>query len=187
MLLSVLVPTVPGREAKLASLLASLDAQVAKRKDVELLVLRDARGMTIGDKRNRMVAIARGEYVAFVDDDDAVAPDYVETIAAGLSERPEVLCFEVVVNGHGPTKTCYYGLSLNNQNLPDCYHRKPNHLMVWRRDLASSVPFPGMKTGEDTAWANEICARATKEIRIPRPLYSYNYDAADNSSTPREK
>lgn len=184
-ILSVLVPTVPGREGKLARLLLSLDPQVMARSDVELLVLRDCRGMTIGEKRSRMVALARGEYVAFVDDDDSVAPDYVETIVAHLGERPDVVCFEVVVNGHGPTKTCYYGLSLENKNLPDCYHRKPNHLMAWRRDLAVSVPFPAMRTGEDTAWANQICARASKEIRIPRPLYSYDYDPADNSATPR--
>lgn len=183
--LSVLVPTVPGREPKLQQLLASLDSQVAARTDVELLVLRDCRGMTIGEKRNRMIAISRGAYVAFVDDDDAVAPDYVATIVARLGERPDVVCFEVVVNGHGPTKTCHYGLALKNENLPTSYHRKPNHLMVWRRELAVAVPFPHMRTGEDTAWANLICARASKEIRIPRPLYSYNYDPADNSTTPR--
>jgi len=185
MLLSVLVPTVPGRETKLARLIASLDPQIAARGDIELLVLRDSRSLTIGEKRNRMVAIARGEYVAFVDDDDGVAPDYVSTIAAGLGAKPDVLCFEVVVNGHGPTKTCYYGLSLTDNNLPDCYQRKPNHIMVWRREIAVSVPFPALRTGEDTAWANEVCSRASKEVRIPRPLYSYDYDPADNSATPR--
>jgi hypothetical protein len=184
-LLSVLVPTVPGREHKLAKLLAVLDSQIAARSDVELLVLRDNRSMTIGEKRNRMLAISRGAYVAFVDDDDEVMSDYVSSIAPRLAESPDVLCFDVVVHGHGAPKTCYYSLAMSDQNLPDRYHRKPNHLMVWRRELAVACPFPSVKTGEDTAWANQICSRATKEIHVPRTLYSYNYDPADNSATPR--
>lgn len=186
-LLSILVPTVPGREHKLVKLLANLDPQIAKRDDVEMLVLRDNRGMTIGEKRNRMLAIARGTYVAFVDDDDEVTSDYVASIVPRLAEDPDVVCFDVVVNGHGAPKTCYYGLALHDQNLPDRYHRKPNHLMVWRREIATSVPFPSVKTGEDTAWANEICGRADKEVRIAKTLYSYNYDAADNSTIRRAR
>src|SRR5574341_337913 len=76
-LLSILVPTIPGREKKLASLLASLDAQVKHRSDIELLVLRDNRSMTIGEKRNKMIALARGDYCVFVDDDDDVAADSI--------------------------------------------------------------------------------------------------------------
>ncbi len=184
-LLSILVPTVPGREAKLGRLLASLDPQVNARSDIELLVLRDTRGMTIGEKRTRMVSIARGEYVAFVDDDDAVAADYVQTIVVHLAEKPDVVCFDVIVHGHGAPKPCHYGLTLGHENLSDRYHRKPNHLMVWRREIAASVPFPSMRTGEDTAWANLVCAVASKEVRIPRILYTYDYDPADNSATPR--
>ncbi len=184
-LFSVLIPTVPGRESKLARLLVSLESQVAAHPNVELLVLRDARRMTIGDKRNRMVAIARGEYVAFVDDDDAVAHDYVAAITARLPEKPDVLCFEVTVNGYGPTKPCHYGLKLPNADLGHAYHRKPNHIMVWRRALAVSVPFPAIRVGEDTAWADQICSVATTEIRIDRALYSYDYDPSDNSTTPR--
>jgi hypothetical protein len=185
-LLSILIPTVPGRETKLYSLLAGLDAQVRTAPDVELLVLRDNRGMTIGEKRNRMIQIARGDYVVFVDDDDAVTTDYVGVITEKLRvERPDVLCFSVTVRGHGPEKPCRYHPDFEHQNLPTGYTRKPNHLMPWRRDLALAVPFPALKVGEDTNWAAAIAPKAAKIATIARALYTYQYDVDDNSATAR--
>ena len=133
-LLSLLVPTVPGREPKLAQLLDRLDKQIALRKDVELLVLRDNRSMPIGDKRNKMLSLARGAYVAFIDDDDMVSEDYVASIVAGLACTPDVLTFLVKVTGHGAGKICRYGLALQHQDLPHEYRRQPNHLRFVQRD-----------------------------------------------------
>lgn len=184
--LSILIPTVPDREAKLAALLASLDAQVAGRTDVELLVLRDNRSMSIGEKRNKMLQLARGDFVAFVDDDDAVAPDYVASICDRLrQDTPDVLCFTVAVRGYGPEKPCRYHPSFSHVTLPTEYRRKPNHLMVWRRDIALRVPFPAIRTGEDTAWAEQISAHANAVSTIDRTLYTYQFDHNDNSMTPR--
>lgn len=185
-LLSVLVPTVPGRESKLRSLLASLDKQVAARADVELIVLRDNRRMTIGEKRNKMVSLAHGDYVVFCDDDDAVVPDYVDVICERLAkERPDVLCFVVSVRGYGPEKPCRYHPDFEHVTLPHEYRRKPNHIMVWRRELALSVPFPAIALGEDTQWAEQIASRAERVASIDRTLYIYQFDANDNSMTPR--
>jgi hypothetical protein len=183
-LLSVLIPTVPWRDTKLHDLLRRLDPQVA-RDDVELLVLRDNRSMTIGEKRNKLRAIARGQYLAFVDDDDMVADDYVATILTQVSAGPDVINFFVNVEGHGPPKVCRYGLSLQHENLETEYHRKPNHLMVWKRELATSVAFVDTSFGEDTIWAEEMGKRARTEKTIKRVLYTYQFDPKDNSGIVR--
>lgn len=186
LLLSILIPTVPGREPKLTVLLANLDAQVAKRKNVELLVLRDNRAMTIGEKRNKMLAMARGDYCVFVDDDDAVSSNYVDCLCDALSrDRPDVLCFTVSVRGYGPEKPCRYHPDFRHETRPTEYLRKPNHLMAWRRELAMSVPFPAVVLGEDTAWAEAIAAKAEKVTTLPQTLYVYQFDPSDNSMTPR--
>lgn len=183
-LLSVLIPTVPWREKKLRDLLNLLDPQV-ERRDVELLVLRDNRSMTIGDKRNRLRVAARGQYLAFIDDDDMVSDDYVATILANVTAGSDVINFSVRVEGHGPPKLCRYGLTLQHANLESEYHRKPNHLMVWKREIATSVNFIDASFGEDTIWAEEMARRAKSEQTIARVLYTYRFDPNDNSGTTR--
>lgn len=185
-LLSILIPTVPGRERKLERLLATLDPQVRDRTDVELLVLRDNRRMTIGEKRNKMIVIARGLYVSFIDDDDAVAADYVEAICAALrADAPDVVCFTVDVVGRGRRRLCRYHPDITHENLPTEYRRKPNHLMVWRREIAATVPFQPVRFGEDTEWAERASVHAREVTAIERVLYTYQYDRHDNSRTSR--
>lgn len=182
-LLSILVPTIPGRDGKLKGLLSAIDMQISDRSDVELLVLRDSRGMTIGEKRNRMISIARGEYITFVDDDDAVAGDYVSTIVESLlADHPDVLCYLVLVEGHGHKRLCRYDPKLRDANYQNEYHRKPNHLMVWRREVALKEPFPPIQTGEDTMWADKMVAHASKVTHIDKILYTYRFDPRDNSA-----
>lgn len=185
-LLSILIPTVLGREKKLSSLLSVLVPQVFEREDVELLVLPDDRGMTIGEKRNRLVELASGDYVVFVDDDDAVTTDYVRSISETLlKDRPDVLCFQVLVRINGRGKICRYHPSFSHVDLAREYRRKPNHIMAWRRELARSVPFPSIRFGEDTCWADRAQGLAKKVSVLDRTLYTYQYDPRDNSATPR--
>jgi len=185
-LLSVLVPTVPDRDSKLVTLLRSLDAQANQRTDVEIIVLRDNRSMVIGEKRTKMLHLAHGEFVSFVDDDDAVTNDYIKSIVDNLqTEDPDVLCFFVMVHGHGTPRICRYHPSLEHANLPSEYRRKPNHLMVWRRELALREPFPVVSNGEDTDWANSMIKHVSSVGIIDRVLYNYQFDINDNSLTPR--
>lgn len=194
-LLSVLVCGVPSRlTQKFPSLIRNLDAQ-ASGKSVEILALVDNRSMTTGEKRNHLVKIARGNYLTFVDDDDRVTSNYIDAIlnACRQTPAPQVIVYDVWVSGymksHGlPDRRCSYDINFQNVNLADRYERKPNHLMVWRSEIAKSVQFPHVTRGEDTAWADRIFSRYQnlRQYRIPLTLYYYDFDANRSVTQARE-
>ena len=192
--LSILMASVSSRLAtKMPRVFLELERQ-AKDKDVEVLVLLDDRKRSIGHKRNALVLIAQGAFVAFVDDDDRVASDYVDRLLKKIGDgentlQPDVIVFDVWVSGYHERlglsdRLCSYDLDHEHQTLVDRYHRKPNHLMAWRTELVKQVPFSDSSSGEDTDWAQRICGRfkgMLRQERINKVLYSYDFDTNNTS------
>jgi hypothetical protein len=128
------------------------------------------------------VKIALGDYVVFVDDDDLVSPNYVSAICECVrGENPDVATFTVLVQRRGRELPCRYHPAFSHENRRTEYRRKPNHLCVWRRELAASRPFPDVRYGEDTAWATAMAPLAQRVSVIDETLYVYAYDPKDNS------
>src|SRR4051812_17824915 len=90
--LSILIPTLPSRRDYLNRLMDVLTPQLSAA--VEVLTDSDPDAST-GAKRNRLVARSAATYVAHVDDDDLVAPDYCRRILAAIESRPDVVTFWV--------------------------------------------------------------------------------------------
>lgn len=85
-LLSILIASVPERAEMLDALAHELERQCALH-DHQAAVMIDTRPLPVGRKRTELIAIAAGEYVCFVDDDDHVALDYVARIMEALEPR----------------------------------------------------------------------------------------------------
>ncbi len=104
-LVSIITPTF-GREQFLEQTLRWVRAQTYPR--IEWLVLDDSpeparmfagiaddriryehsgARLSIGEKRNRLIARARGDYVAHFDDDDYYAPQFLETMVSNLESH----------------------------------------------------------------------------------------------------
>ncbi len=76
---SILMLSIPERIESMKAAVTHLQGQAdatGQGKAVEILVLLDNRSKTISEKRNDLLQMARGKYVAFMDDDDAVSKDY---------------------------------------------------------------------------------------------------------------
>lgn len=102
--LSILTPTIPGREGALDRLRAVLADDVGHTTAVEWIVGRFSHrrdgGPTMGEVRNRMLAAALGEWVMFIDDDDVLTPGSVRRIVAALGESDaDVLGFDLLYRG----------------------------------------------------------------------------------------
>lgn len=94
-LLSILVGTTTHRTHQCGNLVDYLNQQVELwgRGDVEVLWLGDNLRCTAGMKRERLLRIARGKYLAYCDDDDTVAHNYVVRMADACATDVDVITF----------------------------------------------------------------------------------------------
>ncbi len=195
MLWSILICGIPERYHSVQPLLYSLlEAQaIARRPDVELLFLMDNKRRTVGAKRNVLLATSAGEYISFIDDDDEVAPNYVDKILAeitkGRKESPpvDVICFSqrATLSPSGVIHECSYSLKFKERKLEQIdffptnslkWTGPPAHTMVWRRELTRIILFDNKNFGEDVDWVDQVCKRAKKEVQITGdPLYFYKF------------
>lgn len=145
---------------------------------VEVLFLADNKKQMLGEKRNIMVDMAQGRYVVFVDDDDRLEPDYLSSLLDATASDADVITFLVAVslNGGAP-KNCRYSKNFrHDRNTPREYERLPNHICCVKRDIATTVSFPHIPHGEDSAYSKLLVSKLTTEHHIPRVLYHYDYN-----------
>jgi glycosyltransferase involved in cell wall biosynthesis len=153
---------------------------VEYQQRLEILMLTDNRKMILGDKRQRMIEIAQGRYVQFIDDDDRIEPDMFQTILDATSSNADVITFgdSAAMDGK-PAKLCTYSISYAaDRNFPDRYERLPNHKMATKRELALKAGYPSIGCGEDSAYAKRLHPHLTREFSIKRTLYHYDFSTA---------
>jgi len=181
----ILIPTMPGREAMLAELLAVLEPQLTKGVGY----LTDAAPGTIGAKRQRMIEAAAADYIAFVDDDDMVAPDYVARILPCLKTKPDCvgITMHVTMDGRdwNPSPIFRHSLGFKENFLWHGQDRTPHHLCPLRRAVALQSRFPDIMWGEDYNYAQGLLQHLkSEEWSGDEPLYFYRYRSKPNDPPP---
>lgn len=175
MKLSVLIPTIPRHSRKLEALLIQLKKQ--KTDEVEILTYETEEypsGLSTGKKRNELISEARGEYVVFVDADDVISEDYIETILHATQGTPDIICFDVMYcNGSFKKPVKYSKKFGRDAEKPDYFERLPNHLMPVKRSIAHKVGYKDITYGEDADYAKRIRDRIRSESIINKTLYYY--------------
>ena len=184
-LLSILIPTTPGRAKKLKELCDMLEAQRWALPDpttVEILVSMDNGTLTVGAKRNKLLDLANGEYLCFIDDDDRIFGDYLIRILNALETRPDVVGITIFW-----TDQIFDAVRLLVRSLD--YYKfhwlmksetvtcgRPAHLNPTRSDIAKSVRFPeDVVAGEDAAWSAQVAFKLKTCVNIDEPIYHYNF------------
>ncbi len=172
--LSILICSVVERGLMLNKLLDVLSNQ--KTKEVEVLVEVDDREITTGEKRNKLLKRAKGEYVAFIDDDDTVSEDYIPKILKAIKSKPDCCGIEGIVTAKAKNRKRKFVHSMRYKSWFEkdgVYFRCPNHISPIRRELALRVQFPHITVGEDKVFSLKLQPLLEKEEYIEGPIYFY--------------
>lgn len=139
--------------------------------------------------RNAGIARARGEFIAFCDDDDLWERDKLEAQLAALRTKGAALCFTNLVSIDpasriiGPRKASprIYDRfpRLAYLTLPG-YYIAPSSVLVPKRVVTAVGGFddrPLLRGREDAEWFVRIAYRTRERfVRVPRPLVRYRTD-----------
>lgn len=186
-ILSILTPTIPERWEQLANIQLKIADQALLggfAAKVEHLALFDNKARSIGAKRQALVDIARGQYVAFVDDDDDVSEDYVASLLEAAQTGADVITFRQRAIYNGLESEVHFGAM--NQDGPftpgGITLRAPWHVCAWKRSVVQGCLFGESNYGEDLVW----CQQARKRIRtahhIDKVLHTYRHDASTTAA-----
>jgi glycosyltransferase involved in cell wall biosynthesis len=172
--LSILVCGITNRD--FSPLLTHLEKQ-SHDKPVEILSLVDNRKMKIGRKRNLLVEMSKGEYISFIDDDDWVTDDYVDSILEKVPNGADIITFDLMRYEDGAQdRVCHYTLNIERDyDTPEAYYRLPNHLMAYRKDVAEKVRYEESSFREDSNWSSAIRPYLATTSEVNKVLYNYQY------------
>ena len=180
--LSILIPTVIGREDKLAKLMSAIEPQLTS--EVQVYTLCDNKEMTIGDKRTALYKQAGGLFSVQIDDDDMIPDYYVEEVLKRIDTFPEVDCIGYIERCKwGGSRETFSDFSLRysewkeqKNNNEFAHVRTPFHKTPIRTDIAVQVPFEPIRWGEDHKWSIAINPLLKTEVYIPKVMYIYQYE-----------
>lgn len=183
--LSILLPTIESRKEIFGKLLDELLLQIQPFLDkVELLSICDNKEISIGSKRQRLLKMAKGEYVVFIDDDDWIAPNYIEKILDNTGS--DCIGFQIECTFEGKEKCLasshlkYKDWGENKDNfrfVRSIYHKTPV-----RRELALQAGFKDMRYAEDYDYSMRVMPLLKSCAYINQIMYYYRYKHEDHNS-----
>lgn len=169
---TIAILTVPQRAGEYNRLLDCLWPQVCDPTlDIEIMTC-NMPG-TISEKRQWCLDTAQGEYFNFIDDDDLVADDYVETIYP-LLDGVDYIGFQLQLYWDGcPMRPTFHSLRYDRWFEDGMgYYRNVSHLNPIRTEIARKGRFEG-GFAEDRRWAEQVDPKT--EHYIDKVMYHYLY------------
>lgn len=131
-----------------------------------------------GVARNVALDLCRGEYIAFIDSDDSVRPDYIEKMVFACEENMAQLCVCGYISDSGLRKVSFSPRprTLNSKELMEAYLTTPDiggapWNKIYKKSLFEELRFPGLRANEDAYLMADIIRKTSKAIVIADALY----------------
>lgn len=154
----------------------------AKYPIVKIIKLKSNRGANLA--RNKGAEKSRGNYVAYLDSDDAWHPEYLKCVIKPLKN------YDWIVTGFqvkGKHKTDYYVLPPGSHDVPTFLLEKEGHLSgsctILKRDFAVKVKWDeNLRRFQDLDYAIRLHRNGQKPMFIPKPLVVVYRDVGNRIS-----
>lgn len=188
-LLSILIPTIPERHQRFTKLYNELMRQKTEFDtthdtigELEIVVNSDKRfldgGLSIGKKRQALVQAAEGKYLCFVDDDEQVPPNYIESLMRLCYKGQDVCTFQALakMGSFWALVDMRLDYKVNDQINPNYTARRPPwHCCPVKSVFAKMFEFPDLNNAEDFVWMEKVLTCCTSEAHTDSILYQYNH------------
>jgi len=146
----------------------------------------------ISNATNSTLDIAKGTYVALMDNDDLLPAHALYWIARTVVENPDVALIysdEDKIDIHGNRSAPYFKTDWNRYLFRS--HNMISHLGAYRRDLVEQVG--RFRIGMEGSQDYDLALRCTEQVKdeqiihIPRVLYHWRIHAGSTAMSPGEK
>lgn len=136
----------------------------------------------LSQARNSGYQMSTGEYICFIDGDDWIESDFIETLASQLDKGADIadcatrLCDEkdvtILIRGFNENKVID-----NTTALQFLFKETGIYQTVWnklyKRNIIDSVKFPAGKWHEDDFWTWKVFLNAKSISVTSKPMYNY--------------
>ena len=187
-ILSILMPSTPDRRKMFKKLYDKLSKQGLYLSDVhpmlglaEIIIDDSPRfldgGLSIGKKRESLVKKAEGKYSLFLDSDEDISPNYLETLMRLCYQDKDVCTFRNFTKMDDYWMLVDMGLGNDNeQATPDrMIKRSPWHICPVRSEFTKLYEFEDTNYGEDWSWFEKVLTHCKTEAHTDAILHSYQH------------